>query len=100
GVGEHRDFLYRAGRDVGEHRLTSPALVVAGAVEHERRRPAAARGGDEVRCVDEQIAGALALTEGGVEQRQRGQLAPEDGRLVDALAVEALADLRIRAHAL
>ena len=62
-----------------------------------RRLP---RAGDEVGRVDEEIAGALALTERGVEQRQRGDLAAEDRRLVDRLAVETAADLRVGAHAL
>ena len=62
-----------------------------------RRLPDA---GDEVRRVDEEVAGPLALPERRVEQRQRRDLAAENRRLVDRLAVEPAADLRIGAHAL
>ena len=77
------DFLDRADRHGGQHRLAAPALVVARAVEHERGRAPAARAGDEVGGVDEQVASALALAERGIEERQRRDLAAEDRRLVD-----------------
>src|SRR5215207_1992415 len=57
------------------------SCVTVPAVEHESRRAPAAGSGDEVGGVDEQIAGALALAERGVEQRQRRNLAAENRRL-------------------
>jgi hypothetical protein len=99
-VREYGDFLHRSDRHRDQRRLTSPPFIVGRAVEHERRGAAAAGSGDEVRRIDEEIARALALAECGVEQRQRRDLASEDRRLVDRLAVEPPADLRIRTDAL
>ena len=94
------DFLNGANRHRCQHRLPAPPLVVARAVEHECRRASAPGAGDEVRGVDEEVAGPFALTECRVEERQRGDLPAKDGRLVDRCAVETLADLGIGPDAL
>ena len=99
-VRKDRDLLNGAHWHGGQHGLAAPRFVVARAVEHERGRAAAAGGRDEVGRVDEEVAGAFALPERGVEERQGRDLAAEDRNFVDGRAVETAADLRVRPHAL
>ena len=99
-VRQHRDFLDGAERYGGKRRLAAPPFIVVGAIEHEGGSAPAAAAGDEVGRVDEEVASAFALTKRGVEQRQRRDLAAQDGRLVDGRAVESAADRRVSAHTL
>ena len=98
---KHREFLDGADRHRCEHRLAAPAFVVVGAVEHERRGAAAAAAGDEIGRVDEQIAGALALAERRVEQRQAWSPCGRESASRRSSPVSSRrADLRVGAHAL
>ena len=79
--------------------MAAPGLIVVGTVESDSGLAAAADAGDEICDVDEKIAGAFGLAEGGVEQGQGGDFAAEDGGLVDGCALEAATDLGIGADA-
>src|SRR5439155_691378 len=82
-VREHLHFLDGANRHGGDRRLTAPTFIVVRAVNHECGSTSGTNAGDEVRRVDKEIAGALALAEGRIEERQRCNLAAKDRRLVD-----------------
>jgi len=51
--------------------LTTPTFIVARAVKQERSRATGTNTGDEISLVNEKIAGALALSESGIQKRQR-----------------------------
>ena len=99
GVGQDGDFLDGADRHRRHGRLPAPALVIARAIERERRGAARAHARHEVRRVDEEISRSLSLPERGVEKRESRDLAAEDRRLVDLGVLDRAADLRIRPDA-
>ena len=97
GIGINRELLHGGERQARDHRLASPHIVGSGVVEFIGRLAAARAVDDEENFVEEKIAGGLRETHRGIQQRQGGNLALENGSIFDLLLAKASVNL-VRFH--
>ncbi len=86
-------FLDREKGQVGEDRLTSPAIVPVGSIDFEPRLAATGAIGGEHVFVHEDVALVDGLTVGGVKQRQVGDASIQERSLFHSFGIEAIAQL-------
>ena len=92
-------FLHGSEGEGGDHGLASPGFVIIGAVEGGGGGAAGAGAGGDVDLVDEEVAGAFGLAEGGVEEGHGAEFAAEDGSFIELGGVDGAADLGVGADA-